>query len=274
MRNKVDLYSFTHYRSFLKSYYEQKRAENTGFSIQAWAMRANIKSKSTLTMILNGSRDPGAEVLEKLVKYFKFKKNEEEYFKDLVRLEKIKNDPRLSILLMEKVGKYHPAGKFKLLDFSSFEMISSWKAYAVREMVLLEEFTANPYWIAEKLAFKITVPEVKKYIDILIQLNLLTKIEDGSLKQVETRVTTDDDISNEALKRFHESNIDNAKKAVRLFNTSERYMGGTVFTTKKKNLEKAKEVIRRFEDEMLELFEQEGDATVMLNIQLFPLTKQ
>ena len=226
-------------------------------------------------MIMNGSRRPGQNVTDKLINYFSFTENEAEYFRDLIRLDRIKDDPSLAVLLMEKMGKNHPNGKFELIDPCSFEVISNWHAYAIRELVLLENFVNDPEWISEKLAFKVSPLEVKKAIVNLLEVGLLQLDNKNQLVQQKGKVSTSDDIASEALKRFHEGNLDNAKKAIRLFSIDERYIGGTVFAITKSKIGKAKKVIRRFEEEMLHLFESDStnaDEVVCLNIQLFPLT--
>lgn len=104
----VNIFSFNDYRSFLLAYAHVMKEKNPRWSFGAWARRLELKTTSSLTKILQGDRNPGAEITDKFVKYFRFSEQETEYFRDLIRLEKIKHDGRLVSLLVEKMKKEYP----------------------------------------------------------------------------------------------------------------------------------------------------------------------
>ena len=82
-----------------------------------------LKDTSSITKIIQGQREPGAAITGGLIRYFKFSPKDAQYFQDLVRLRKIKTDPRLSVLLLEKMGKDHPDGALRILDDKSFQLL-------------------------------------------------------------------------------------------------------------------------------------------------------
>ncbi len=272
MRHK--LFTYSDYRTFLKSHSEIKKQDNPNWSLGVWANTLKLKNKSTLLMVLSGKRHPGDDLKDKLCEYFNFNKKEMEYFNDLIQLQKAKDDPKLSAALIEKIGKIHPNNTFRLLDDSEFSAICNWHYYAIREMVNLEEFIEDSEWIQGQLNFQIAKPEINKTIKELLQLKLLKRNENGKLVQSRDVVTSTAGIPSEAIKRNHEQNLDNAKAAVRKFDINERYMGGLTMTIKEANFPRAKELIRNFEDKFMELMEEDsGDTTIQLNLQMFPLTK-
>ncbi|MNT06148.1 hypothetical protein D3C72_1408020 [compost metagenome] len=69
-----------------------------------WAQRMGLRDTSSITKILNGAREPGELITERLVAYFDFNDKDKLYFEDMIRLKKISKDPRLSAVLMEKMG--------------------------------------------------------------------------------------------------------------------------------------------------------------------------
>src|SRR3989338_4374825 len=229
----TSVYQFTDYRTFLQSYAEDKKKSNTNWSYGVWAKKIGMSGTAALTMIINGQRHPGNKALDLFQKYFDFSQNESEYFSDLVRLKKIKNDARLSILLMEKMSQYHPDGKFKLLDQDTFNAISYWYYYAIREMTQLSDFKEDPQWIVKKLNFKVTPLQVKKAIQTLLKLNLLERDEKGSLKPVQKDIDTTKDIANEAIKRFHEQISDLSKASIRTVSVQDREFNTTTLLLKK-----------------------------------------
>lgn len=268
------IFTFTDYRTFLKTHLDQKREENSNWSLGVWTQKMGLTSKSTLAMVLTGKRHPGNKLKKKLSEYFNFTKKEYEYFSDLIRLQKSENDTRLSVLIMENMGKISPNGNFRLLNDEEFSAISRWHYYAIREMVHLEDFNEEPAWIQERLNFKITRNEITKTINDLLSLNLLKRAQGNRLQQTDGKISSTSGIASEAIKRNHEQNIDHAREAVRKIDVENRYMSGITLTIKEENMAKAKELIEQFEDKFIELMEEKpGNSTVQLNIQLFPLTK-
>ena len=140
-------------------------------------------------MIVNGDRNPGPELIPKLIQELGLKNRERTFFEDLIRLRKSERDPALTVEIIERLKKQHPQGPFKLLDDRSFSAISNWYYYAIRELVLLHDFTEDESWIAARLKYHVTPGQVKEAIQTLIGLGLLTRNKSGKLLQSVSRVT-------------------------------------------------------------------------------------
>ncbi|HBQ20956.1 MAG: hypothetical protein A2Z91_08885 [Deltaproteobacteria bacterium GWA2_38_16] len=270
-----EIYQYTDFRTFLKSHAEKKRSENPHWSLGVWARQLGLASTAVLTNVLNAKRNPGRGIEQKFLDYFKFNSNEKDYFQDLIRLEKVRLDPRLSVALMEKMGKTNPHGSFQLLDDQTFSAISKWYYYAIREIIGLEHFKEDLDWIQKNLEFKVTKRDIKKAISDLLKLNLIYRDNRGHLKSTDKTLKTQNDIASEALKRFHEHMLENAKESLRKTDVLERDITGRTFNLKEENLPKLKQYIREFRDNVCKLFEETpGTRTYQLNIQLFPLSKR
>lgn len=270
-----EIYQYTDFGTFLKIHADQKRSENAHWSLGVWARQLGISSTAVLTNVLNGKRNPGRSIERKFLHYFKFSENEKEYFQDLIRLKKIKDDHRLSVALMEKMGKLNPNGSFQLLDDETFSVISKWYYYAIREMIALPHFKEDFQWIQKHFEFKVTKREIKEAIERLLKLNLIFRDKKGSLLSTEKTIKTQNDIASEALKRFHEQMLEYAKVSLRRVNVLERDITGRTFNINEKNIPRLKQYIRDFRDKVCELFEKKsGTRTYQLNIQFFPLTKK
>ena len=270
----LNIKQFTDYRVFLLAHVQDCRRRNTRWSYGVFAKQLRLKDPSSITKIIQGQRQPGDIVTGELIRYFKFSTREAQYFQDLVRLQKIKSDSRLAVLLLEKMGKDHPDGSLKILDDKSFQLISNWYCTAIREMVNLNEFFEDPNWISKKLHFKVTPTEATRAIELLIQVNLLKRDSKGKLVIEQGRFHTSNDISSEAIKRYHEAMLDIAKSAVRKFETHEREFTATSLTMRADRIPEAKELIREFKSRFAKLLEESrGDVTTQIQIQFFPLTK-
>lgn len=274
MKQEISLQKFTDYRTFLLAHVQDMKKKKKSWSYGAWALSLNLKTTSSITKIINGERDPGPEIAQKLISYFDFNEKQAQYFKDLIRLQKIKNDPRLSVLLMEKMGKDNPDSRLRIMDDKSFLVISNWYYLALREFCRMENFREEPEWISENFQFKVTARDITQAIKNLLQLGLLKRDSKGLLYLAEGRVDSTTDIASEGIKRYHEQMLEHARTALRKFSIDEREVTSTSLLMSSKNMDKAKQLIRDFKYKFEKLMEEDtGDQVYQLQVQLFPLTK-
>ena len=272
---QTEVKHYTDYRSYLLSHVQERRSNRATWSLGGWAKKLGLKSTSSISKVISGQRLPGPALTEKLVNYFEFSDSDAEYFRDLVKFHKVKNDPQLSLALLEKIGKKHPDGSLKILDFESFSIISNWYGLAVREMMRNNFFFQNPEWLSEVFEFEVSSTGINDCIQDLLKCKLIETDEHGLYQVTSERIASENDISREAIKRYHEGTLELAKKAVRKFSVKEREFQATTFCIEKENLEKAKTYIRRFRQEFTRLFEEtSGNQICQLQIQLFPLSKE
>lgn len=273
MRTSINITQFTDYRSFLLAHAQDMKTSRKNWSYGSWAQSLGLKATSSITKIINGEREPGPQITEQLISYFKFTHKQAQYFRDLVKLHKIKHDPRLSVLLMEKMGKEHPDAQVRIMDDKSFSVISNWYYLALREFCRMHDFKEDPEWIAESFLFKITARDVSNAIKVMLDLGLLKRNSKGFLFLAEGRLDTTNDVASEALKRYHEQMLENAKLALRRVAVHEREITSTSLVMSSTNMEAAKELIRDFKLKFEKLMEEDtGDQVMQLQIQLFPLT--
>ena len=121
------VFDYSNYRSFLRVSYEAKKRENPLWSYQVWANKIGLSSGTTLSKILQGHRDPGPTATSRLCDYFGFDDEEREYFEDLVKLHKVQNDPRLSLVIVKRLNRRSKGeSNIRILSQDEFEMISKY----------------------------------------------------------------------------------------------------------------------------------------------------
>ncbi len=275
MKNTV--FSHVDYRSYLVTHFEDAKKRNPSWSYQAWAKKLGLKNNTSLLKIIHGQRDAGPEILEKLLRYFRFGVKERAYFEDLVRLSKVKGDPELSLMVKERLEKRRPTGPFILLDVKTFSAISHWWYYAIRQLTRLPGFLEDPQWIAQRLRFKVNPRDIARALDTMLQLNLLER--DPKTKRLRITagkgIQTLEDISQEGLKRFHEGALALAQEAVRTVPVEKRQISSITLAVSTAKIPQMKDFIRRMEDEFVRQFSETGtgDAVYQIQTQLFPLTQ-
>ena len=271
---RTDVTRFGDYRAFLLAHVQDCKRSNPSWSYGVWAKRLAVQDVSSITKIIQGQRDPGPTMLKRLIRYFEFTSKQSQYFEDLVRLKKIQGDPRLSVLLLEKMGKSHPNCMQTILSDDQFQIISNWYCTAIREMVRLEAFLEDPQWIAKVLKFKISTVEADRAISLLLKVGLLHRDQNGRLQIASGRYQTTSDYASEAVKRYHESMLDHAKTAIRLVAVENREFNATVIGIKQNRIEEAKLMIRDFQNQFSKILEEcPSELVYQMQIQFFPLTR-
>lgn len=274
MAISLSVTNFTDYRAFLIAHAQERKVKVPRWTYGSWAKRLNLKATSSLTKVIHGQRNPGPDITEKLVAYFRFSPSEADYFRDLVQLHKVKKDPRLAVVLMERLQKDSSSNGISFIDEKTFSVISEWYCYAVREMVRLDHFFENPNWIAAKLRFKTSPRQIRKAVDDLLSVGLLQRNSRGRLEIREARIDTSHDVASEAIKRNHEQTLENAKLAIRNVEIGLREMTGATMVMSTDSVPAAKEAIRRFRRKFAQTFEvNRGNAVYQIHVSLFPLTR-
>lgn len=276
MSTRDNLTQFLDFRTFLVAHAQEQKRRNPHWTFGAWAKRLGLKGTASLTRVLQGNRHPGPHMVESFVRYFAFSEKDAEYFRDLVRLSKLKEDTRLSTLIIEKMGKKFANGSIKYVDEKTFSVISNWYHLPIREMVRLPDFRPDPAWISKHLTFKVGVREVAQAMRTLTELGLVAVDPTGRMTLAEGRLNTGDDVANEAVKRHHEEMLENARAALRVVPVEKREITSQSIAISSQKLSEAKELIRQFQDKFSELMEDEtnGDVIYQMQIQFFPLTRE
>lgn len=101
----LSIKKFTSYKAYLNHYVELKKQQTPTFSLGSWAKHMGLKDTSSIGKVINGQREAGPQIADKLINYFSFSPSEEKYFRNLIKLSKLKNNPELSTALLEKMGK-------------------------------------------------------------------------------------------------------------------------------------------------------------------------
>lgn len=265
---------YSDYRSFILAHVQDKKRSHRNWNLSKWAAELQLKSTSSISKVVSGARLPGPKLMDKLVKYFEFNTDEADYFCNLVRFHKVKSDPRLASVILEKLGKDHPDGSLRILDNDTFMIISNWYSLAMRELARTNYFFSDPDWISRIFEFELSYKEIKSGIRHLENLNLIYRNIHGNFEVTNDRVLTRNDLSQEAIKRYHEGSMGLAKQAVRKYTVNEREFQSSVLVIKEENIKVAKKLIREFRAKFVKLLEEtSGDRIYQIQLQFFPLTK-
>ncbi len=115
--------------------------------------------------------------------------------------------------------------------------------------------------------------ERKEALEKMIRTGLINETTGGRLRRSAPKYKTTDDVLNIALRKAHAHNLVMARESLEKIETPLRDFSSITLAMSPEKLPRAKEMIRKFQDDLADLVET-GDRTEVYKmcIQLFPLT--
>jgi uncharacterized protein (TIGR02147 family) len=244
-------------QKLLHAKYEEQRHKNPAYSRRAFAKKLGL-SAGAISELFNGRRQVSRDLARKLADRLLLDPQERS---ELFRLFPEKRKPRADEV----------ASNYLQLSADQFHVIGEWYHFAILTLMRTANFKSDPQWIAERLGLPPST--IKQALERLKRMELIAEDRRGNLTRSPTRYRTTDDVANVSVKKAHLQYLESAKKALEQVPVRERDFTSVMMAVNPKNLPKAKERIRKFQDDMMELMETNPRTQVyQMLISLFPLT--
>jgi len=162
--------------------------------------------------------------------------------------------------------------KYLEIEASTFKLIAEWEHFAVLSLLKTADFKNSYQWIADRLG--ISKFRAQEVVERLLSLQFLEQDQDGTLRRVKSSIRSSDETVSLSVKKSHEENFDLARESLQRDSLTERDFTSITMSVDPEKMKVAKEMIRKFQDELSETMESGNKKEVYrLSIQLFPLTK-
>jgi len=255
------------YRTYLKDYYSFRKESERGYSYRAFSKAAGFTSPNFLKLVIEGDRNVSAQVIPQFCKALHLEGTSAEYFTALVRMNQAKNDEEKDqcFAILQKLTPHHKR---------------HWLYPTLREMILLNDFQEDPYWISRRLLGTASPAEVSSALSFLLQEGFIRRDEpSGKLTLEDNMVFSSDEVRSLAIRNYHRQMLDCAKNALEKLPMEQREFGAITFVLPEASLEELKYRLKKFRDDLHNWAIQaasggKGDSVVQLNIQMFPQAKR
>ncbi len=271
-RTPPEIYRYHDYRAFLRDWLAFIRQQNK-VSMRKLAAGAGL-SVAYLSMILAGTRNFSDEALEKLLPHLGLDRNQEAYFR-LLRTIAESESQDVRVAALKKLQKFSAYRHLNQNEVEAYRYLTNWYYVAIREMVGMPEFRADPRWIQSKLKYQVPLEEIAKALQFLSDYRFIELLPDGRARLPEKQVDCWGGIYKIVLAQFHQEMFSLASRSI---DTTPRDQRNITFHTMAFSSERF-EMIRKIMDEALakvrELGESEnsGDAVYHISFAGFPLTE-
>ena len=239
------------------------QAKNPSYSLRAFASKLKIGA-GPLSQILAGSRKVSQKMAHKLCDALLLDPQERidvlKHFDRNSNASELTNIPSASL------------DKAILLNADRFKLVSEWYYFGILSLTQTSNFKSDLSWIAQRLG--ISKVETSTAIDRLTRLGMLEK-KSGKWTRTTTRYKTNDDVSDLSIRRSHFQSLELAKKSLEQDPSELRDFTTITFPTNPDQLPKAKELLRKFQQDLAALMMKTKNPTEVyrLSLELFPLTQ-
>jgi len=270
----IDVFAYLDYRAYLRDYYNARKAAGRGFSYRSFSRRAGLKSPNYLKLVVDGERNLSADMAERFAQACGLKDDEVRYFVDLVAFGQAATLSERNQHYARLTGfqRYRNAHK---LDLAHAAYYSAWYMPAIRELAARADFRGDPSWIAVQLLPPIAPSEAARALETLLELGLLVKEEDGSIRQADALLSTGPETRGLHIASYHRAMMQRAMESIDLVAAHQRDISSLTLCLGEAGLRAFKERVQRFRKELLELsaLEPKPEQVVQINFQLFPLSR-
>ncbi len=271
----MNVYAYYNYRKYLQDYYDYRKSVQRYFSYRSFAKKAGYSSSGLYLDLIRGRKSLTPQMIPKFIAALGLNEREGRYFALMVDFthattaaSKQQIFDQMSALLPRTI---------KNLTKNQQEYYSKWYYVVAREaLAVLRINDKNVQELALFLNPKISLPQAKQTIQLLLNLGLIELGEDGFYHSVNKAITNGSEIAPLFVHQFQKQMIDLGKDALDHYSTERRNVSCMTMSVSAQGLERIISKIDLFRKEIVDIVRSdEGESMVCeLNIQFFPLSKE
>ncbi len=275
---RLNVYGYVDYRAYLKDFYGFRKGSERGYSYRTFSKAAGFTSPNILKLVVDGERNLGQEAIHKFLKALNLSGPMADYFVALVNMNQSKSDEEKEKWFQEMM-RLTPYAKRRELNPEALKYLSHWIYPVLREMVTLQDFRDDPYWIARRLNGKATPGEITSALQFLLEEGFIAKKDDGKYEATDHMVISSDELKSLAIRNYHRQMLEQAKEFLEALPLEKREFGALTFLLPESALEELKFKIKTFRSDLhtwaIQVAQDSTDQVVVqTNFQMYPHTKR
>jgi uncharacterized protein (TIGR02147 family) len=264
------IYDYFDFVKYLREYYCARHALERWFSYRYIQSKTGI-DPGYLYKVFQGKKSLPQNKIPELVKLLGLSKREKEYFTLLVLYGQAKSNESIR-RYFEKMLRFREVPVRTLL-VGEYEYYTKWYYAALRQILSIISFSGDYIALAGMTVPGITPIEAKKGVALLCKLGLVEKHPDGTYNVADKFLSTGEKWHSIAIRSFQQETIRLANQALDIVPKDQRDISTVTITLSRQGFEEARERIRRFRQEMLELVNMNDapEGVYHVNIQMIPI---
>jgi uncharacterized protein (TIGR02147 family) len=266
-----NVFEYLEYREYLRDHYEYNKSTHSFFSYRYISGKTGLDA-SFYVKVLQKQLHISDKAIGNLVTFLKFNKKEAEYFRQLVKFNRAKQQDKTKLYFEKLIELREP--RISTLDAAKYEFFNKWYYVTIRELLAYYKFSGDYQALAAKLNPPITAVQAKKAIELLEQLGLIRKNAKGEYALTDQFVSTGESWSSIAIENFQREVIALAGTSISRIAKPNRETSTVTVSISRACFESMKERLREVRKELLEMarLDENPQAVFQVNFQIFPVT--
>ncbi len=266
------VFEYLDYRDYMRDHYSFFKEQQSFISFRYLEQKTGIDA-SYYAKVINKQKHIAVNSISTLTSFFKFNKRETDYFTNLVSFCKARQKEQIEYFFKKLVYLRDPSAK--RLEEKKYRYFKQWYSVVIRELLNVYSYKGDYHDLAEKISPPISAPQAKQAIQLLEDLNLIYKNDEGIYRISDQFLTTDKKLRSIAVREFQREMIKLAGEALDRFLPEERDITSLTISTSFSCLELIREKLERTRKEILQLVAESDEPpqeVFQLNFQVFPVT--
>ena len=210
----INLFEYTDFREYLRSYYSEKKKNNPHYSYQLLTQTAGFSNRGFIHHIINGTRKLSKLNCGKLSQALRHSPREREYFENIVAYAQSDTEKERTYFL-KQAFEVADRAEVHLLEQDQYEYYSIWYHSAIRSLIDMVPVKNNHAQLGRRLSPAVTADRVKESLQLLKRLGLIARGGDGCWHLTGKHLRTGNRISRAAKNRFHVACTELAGNSIR-----------------------------------------------------------
>ncbi|MCB0385756.1 MAG: TIGR02147 family protein, partial [Bdellovibrionales bacterium] len=276
------LSEYTDFRQFLSDFYEFKKKTLSSavrpYSYAAFSASADIKSPNYLKLIIEGQRNLSMDMVKKFARALGLSKEEAREFKALVLYgqarDPLERNRYLKALSELRVKKQIRSGE---INTEAWDKVPGWVSWVIYALADQRGVDFDPVQLRRTLRDRVSVDEIKRAIDLLLESGELKRNEEGEITKGRELVNGYESIPVAMVRKIQAELIYLGLESLFQDDPTEREVGALTMALTKEEFEKIKFEVRQLKKRLLKDIkvsrsQSKGERVYQLNIQLFPVS--
>jgi uncharacterized protein (TIGR02147 family) len=269
----ITLFKYLDYRTYLRDWYADAKENRPGFSLRSFSKDAGFRSTNFFKLVMDGDRNLTEKSVVGFMQGLRLTKQEQDFFKNLVFFTQNRTIEKKDYYY-QRMLQSRKFSSLKPLEKKAYDFMTSWFHPVVRELAVAPDFDGTPDYLAERIRPPISVAQAAKSLELLTDLGLLQKTQDGRWAQTDALISTGAELKSRALLLYHQNLLELAKSRLGETAPELRDVSALTIGVLPEQIPALKKMIGDFRSEVMKLMSTNDNATdvVLLNIQMFPVT--
>ena len=272
-RSILDVFAYRDYRSFLRAYYQRRKAERGGFSYAEFAAQVGQRSPNYLKLVIDGGRNLSPDLAYRYGEACALRGEALDYFCALVAFNQSRTsrERETSYARIQSFRRFRAAHR---LDAARNAYYSQWYVPAIHELVAREDFRDDPHWIASTLLPPIAPRQAARALRVLERLSLIERDAQGGVVQAQAVVETPEGPLGHQVAQFHRAMMQRAAESIESVPREDREIAGLTLCLSQARVHELKAELEAFRAHLLDRYmkDEQPERVVQVNIQMFPLS--